>query len=334
MKKKLLIFIILGLSGILSATFFFFFNYSRAVGWQGWIEGYFLFVGPDEAGRLTLLNVKEGQKVQKGDRLFTVQTDLQDAELKQAEGAVEEAEARLQRAESMQQRPEEIEVLQAQATRARAAIEASKPELERAKELVAKGYASESRLDAARAAYNRDLAALEEVEHQIHVAELKARSEDIEAAKATVMQARSRLAAAQTRRQQREVAAPETGIIQEIYYRVGEVVPSGRPIISLLPPSNLRVRFFIAERELPLLQYGTQVFVSCDGCSSSIKAEVIFISTESEFTPPVIFSLEEREKLVYRIEALPQETEDLRVGQPVTVELHHDEVPFKKDGKE
>lgn len=333
MKKKLLFLVIFGLGGILSAILFYKISRPQLTAWQGWIEGYFLYVGPDEAGRLMSLQVKEGHIVQKGDRLFTVQTDLQDAELKQAEGAVEEAEARLQRAEAMQQRPEEIEVLQAQATRARAAIEASKPELERAKELVAKGYASESRLDAARAAYNRDLAALDEVEHQIHVAELKARSEDIEAAKAAVMQARSRLAGAQTRRQQREVSAPETGTIQEIYYREGEVVPSGRPIVSLLPPSNVRVRFFIAQRELPLVKHGTKVLVTCDGCSSGIKAEVIFISTESEFTPPVIFSLEEREKLVYRIEALPISLEGLHVGQPVTVELLRQEDLAKTDEK-
>lgn len=289
--------------------------------WQGWVEAYFLFVGADEAGRLTSLSVAEGRTVAAGEALFTVQSDIQEAELRQAEAALDEAKARLARAEAAQQRPEEIAVLEAQRARAKAAIEQSKPELDRTERLVAQGVSSASRLEQAKAAYNRDVAQLAEIERQIEVARLKARTEDISAAREVVAQASARLASAETRRKQRSVAAPAAARVQEIFYRPGEIVPAGRPVLSLLPPGNLRVRFFVAQAELPRLVVGQLVSVTCDGCAKGLSAEITFISAQAEFTPPVIFSPEERAKLVFRIEARPHRPESFRVGQPVSVTL-------------
>lgn len=292
-----------------------------AVEWQGWIEGDYLFIAPDEAGRLTSLDVARGQDVAQGARLFSVQSDIQDAAWQQAAAALAEAKAHLARAEAAQQRPEEIAVLESQEAAAKAAIQQSRPEFERAKELVGKGVAAQSRLDAAKAAFERDTAALSQVQRQIGVGRLRARTEDIDAAKDVVAQAEAALASAETRRQQRNVAAPASGLVQEVYYRQGEIVPAGRPVLSLLPPANLKVRFFVPEPALPSLRVGDRILVSCDGCQGNIEAEISFLSTQAQFTPPVIYSLEERAKLVYRVEARPLHPELLHVGQPVTVRL-------------
>lgn len=319
MKKPILLIAFFTAAGLAGGAWMHFAGPPQQTTWQGWVEGDFLFLGADEAGRLASLDVKEGQGVAERAPLFAVQSDIQDAEWQLAKAAVAEATARLERMEAAQQRPEEIAVIEAQESRAHAAIEQSKPELERAKALVAKGFSPESRLDAAKAAYNRDMAALAEIERQISVARLKARSEDIQAAQTVVAQAESRLASAETRRQQRTVSAPVAGTVQEVFYRQGEIVPAGRPVVSLLPLYNIKVRFFVPQAELPRLKPGTRVLISCDGCAANIEAEVTFLSTEAEFTPPVIFSREEREKLVFRIEARPLHPELLRVGQPVTV---------------
>lgn len=292
-----------------------------AVSWQGWVEGNFLFLAPDEAGRVVTLRVREGDWVQKGSPLFAVQNELQDAEMRQATAALSEAKARLERAEAAQQRPEEIAVLEAQKARAEAALEQSQPELQRAKELVSRGVSPKSRLDSASSTYARDQAALSEIKRQIDVARLESRSEDIAAARAVVAQAESRLAAANVSLDRRLVAAPADSRVQEIFYREGEVVPAARPVLSLLPPGNLRLRFFVPQAELALLHPGTRVNATCDGCPSPIAATISFISTEAEFTPPVIFSREERQKLVFRIEARPDAGADLRVGLPITVTL-------------
>lgn len=288
---------------------------------HGWVEADLLFVGADEPGRLTNLAVREGQAVTSGTLLFTLQNDIQEADLQQAQGALDEAKARLAKAETAQQRPEEVAVLQAQEARARAALENSEPELERTRKLVERGIAAQARLDQAKAAHDRDLAQLLEIRRQIEVARLKARSEDIEAAREVVKQAEARLTSAQTRHTQRQVSAPADSVVQEIYFRTGEIVPAGRPVVSLLPPGNLKLRFFVPQSALPQIALGDEIAVQCDGCAEGIMAQVTFIARQAEFTPPVIFSSEERAKLVFRVEAIPRKPELLRVGQPTAISL-------------
>jgi HlyD family secretion protein len=129
------------------------------------------------------------------------------------------------------------------------------------------------------------------------------------------------LNSAETKLARRSVVSPVTGTVQQVYYRPGEVVPAGRAIVALLPPGNLKVRFFVPETVLAHISYGEVVNVRCDGCADDLKARVSFISGSAEFTPPVIYSLEERAKLVFLIEALPDQPDKLRVGQPIDVAL-------------
>jgi HlyD family secretion protein len=292
---------------------------------HGWVEADLLFVGADESGRLTSMAVREGQAVKAGAALFTLQNDIQEADLQQAQGALDEAKARLAKAETAQQRPEEVAVLQAQEARARAALENSEPELERTRKLVERGIAAQARLDQAKAAHDRDRALLLEIRRQIEVARLNARTEDINAAREVVKQAEARLTSAQTRNTQRQVAAPADSAVQEIYFRTGEIVPAGRPVVSLLPPGNLKLRFFVPQSALPAIALGDEVSVQCDGCADGIMAQVTFIARQAEFTPPVIFSSEERAKLVFRVEAIPRKPELLRVGQPTAISLVTDQ---------
>jgi HlyD family secretion protein len=288
---------------------------------HGWVEADLLFVGADEPGRLVTLSVKEGMAVKEGSPLFQLQTDIQEAELQQARATLDEAQARLAKAEAAQQRPEEVAVLEAQAARAKAALDNSLPEFERARMLVERGISAQSRLDQAKSAYDRDRAQLVEIQRQIEVARLKSRTEDIEAAREVVKQAKARLESAKTRLAQRNVSAPADSVVQEIYFRAGEIVPAGRPVVSLLPPGNLKLRFFVPQSSLPAIALGDEVSVTCDGCAEGIRAEVTFIARQAEFTPPVIFSSEERAKLVFRVEAIPRKPGLLRVGQPTEISL-------------
>jgi HlyD family secretion protein len=133
--------------------------------------------------------------------------------------------------------------------------------------------------------------------------------------------AQARLNSAKTRLDRRRVFAPVNGTVQEIYFRAGEQVAAGRPIASLLPPENVRVRFFVPQAMLPTVRIGERIAVQCDGCPANLMARVNFISAQAEFTPPVIYSQEERARLVFRVEALPERPGELRVGQPVSVAL-------------
>jgi HlyD family secretion protein len=140
-------------------------------------------------------------------------------------------------------------------------------------------------------------------------------------AEAALRTAEARLNSTKTRLERRRVNSPVTGTIQEVYFRAGEQVPAGRPIVSLLPPDNVRVRFFVAQALLPTVHIGDRVTVRCDGCATDLTARVSFISAQAEFTPPVIYSQEERARMVFRVEATPERPADLRTGQPVSVAL-------------
>lgn len=140
-----------------------------------------------------------------------------------------------------------------------------------------------------------------------------------DAALANLRVAEARVNTSQTKLERRRMKAPIAGTIQQIYFREGETVAAQRPVISILPPGNMKVRFFVPEPELPKLKVGDEVRVTCDGCPSDITAKIYFIATTAEYTPPVIYSLDERSKLVYLIQARPNKPDSLRVGQPVSI---------------
>lgn len=287
---------------------------------SGYVEGDFLYIGPQEPGRVLALPVSEGAKVRAGEVIATLEDDVQRADLDAATAALNEARARLEKAKAAQQRPEEIAILQAGERRASAALDLSRIELERQKTLVPKGASSQANLDAAQHQYDQNQATLEEIRRQIDVGRIAARDEDIAAAEQAVQQAQANRDAARVRLDRRALKAPNDAIVQTLYYRVGELVPEGRPVASLLPPGLVKVRFFVPEAELPKVSLGMPVAVSCDSCPP-LTADVSFISDVAEYTPPVIYSREERAKLVYLVEARPRDPAAARPGQPVTVRL-------------
>lgn len=287
--------------------------------YQGWVEADLVFVGPDDAGRLEKLAVREGDSVAAGAPIFTVDADLQRADLEAANAAVAEARARLDRLMHAQQRTEEIAVLEAQQRRADAMLALSGAELERQKALATRGVATPAQLDTANANFSRDSAALDEIKRQIEVARLSAREEDIAAARQSLVGAQARKNAAETKLARRSVASPVAGAVQQIYYRAGEIVPANKPVVALLPPANLKLRFYVPQAVLAQIAVGGRLRARCDGCGAEIAARISFIARSAEYTPPVIYSREERDKLVFLVEAIPDQPERLRVGQPVEV---------------
>ena len=142
---------------------------------------------------------------------------------------------------------------------------------------------------------------------------------NFEVTQAAAREAEAKLNSAQTRVRRRTGLSPVSGIVQQVYYRPGETVQPAKPIVALLPPGNIKVRFFVPEPLLARIAIGDRLHVTCDGCASDLAAAITFIARTAEFTPPVIYSLEERSKLVYLVEARPEKPESLRVGQPVSV---------------
>ena len=288
----------------------------------GYMEADLVLVGSEQGGRIAELAVEEGARVKQGDPIFTLESSEQEASVAEAKARVTEAEARLADAKAEVQRPDEIEVLEAALAQAQAMREQADNNLERARSLFGKGWITKAQLDDAVAQHDRNRAAAAEAEKRIAAAKLPGRSDMIDAAAANAEAARHALAEAEKSLGKREVLAPAGGTVEEVYFRPGEVVNAGQAVVSLLPPRNLKVRFFVAEPERAGLRLDQRIAVTCDGCPPDLHAKISFIAREAEFTPPVIFSREQRQKLVYLVEARPDgAATELTAGQPVTVKL-------------
>jgi HlyD family secretion protein len=286
----------------------------------GYMEADLVLVGSEQGGRVAELAVEEGDRVKEGDPIFTLESSEQEAAVAAAKARVAEAEARLADARADIQRPDEIKVLEAALAQAKALEAQSNNNLDRARALFDKGWTTSAQFDDAVAQHDRNQAAVAEAEKRITAAKLPGRSDMIEAAAANVEAARYSLAEAEKGLAKRKVMAPSAGTVEEVYFRPGEVVKAGQAVVALLPPRNLKVRFFVAEPERAKLHVDQRIALSCDGCPPDLGAKISFIAREAEFTPPVIFSREQRQKLVYLIEARPDgPAAELTAGQPVTV---------------
>ena len=288
----------------------------------GYMEAHLVLIGSEQAGRVETLSVEEGDRVEKDAPIFTLESTEQEAEVAAAKARVAEAEARLADAKQHMQRPGEIDVLEAALAQAKAMLVQSNLTLDRTQKLFDKHWVSQAQLDDAQAQHDRNEAAVAEAEKRIAAAKLPNRSDLIDAAAASVETSRHSLEQAEKALAKRKVFAPAAGTIEEVYFRPGEVVNAGQAVVALLPPGNLKVRFFVQEPVRAALHLDQTVSVTCDGCKGELTTKISFIARDAEFTPPVIFSREQREKLVFLVEARPMEaTANLTAGQPVTVSL-------------
>jgi HlyD family secretion protein len=288
----------------------------------GYMEADLVLVGSEQGGRIATLSVLEGDEVSAGDPIFTLESSEQEAAVAAARARLVEAKARLADAEAEMQRPREIEVLESSLEKTKAMQQQSKLNLDRVQALYDKGWVSKAQLDDAVAQEDSNAAAVAEAERRIEAAKLPGRSGVIDAAKASVEAEGHTLSEAEKSLAKRQVSAPRDGTIEEVYFRPGEVVTAGQGVVALLPPENLKVRFFVDEPERAKLHLEQTVSLTCDSCPPDLSAKINFIAREAEFTPPVIFSREQRQKLVFLVEARPDSgAAKLTAGQPVTVSL-------------
>ena len=321
MKRRVAL-LVAGLAAGAVAIVLFTFPANQDAELPGYMEADLVLVGSEQGGRVLTLNVEEGGRVKAGDLIFTLESEEQEASVAAAKARLHEAEARLADAKAQLQRPDEIEVLEAALAQTKAMLQVASNNLERAQSLFDKGWITKAQLDDAIAQHDRNEAAVREAERRIKAAKLPGRSDMIEAAAANAEAARHALAEAEKNLGKRKVLAQTEGTVEEVYFRPGEVVNAGQAVIALLPPRNLKVRFFVAEPERAKLQVNQRIAISCDGCPSDLHAKINFIAREAEFTPPVIFSREQRQKLVYLVEARPEgPAAELTAGQPITVRL-------------
>lgn len=304
------------------------------IGWQRWIAGEppdgsysgyveaeYVMAASAVGGTLTALDVRRGERVAVGARLFALDDASERGARNEAEGRLQQAQAQLADLLTGRRAPE-IDAIVAQRAQAQAALQQSDAEFLRQNRLLASGSTTVQKLEQARKQRDQDKARVNELEAQLKVARLPGRDEQINAAEAAIAAAQGTLAQADWRLAQKSGFAPVAGMVVDTLFRPGEVVPAGAPIVQLLPPENIKIRFFVPEEVVAKIAIGQAVDVDCDGCGARVPATVRFIAPQAEYTPPVIYSREQRTRLVFLVEARPTErAEALRVGQPADVFL-------------
>jgi HlyD family secretion protein len=291
-------------------------------GYQGYVEGEFVNVASPIAGRLDELSVKRGDNVAVNARLYALEAVSEAAAQRQAQEQVKAAEATLADLRAGR-RPPEQDVTRAQLAQAEVELNRAATNLARDEAQFRIGGIARAQLDDARSAQQAAQARVTQLRSELKVTQLPSRTEQIQAQAAQVAAARAALEQATWKLDQKSVRATKAGRVYDTLYREGEWVAAGSPVVRMLPPSNIKVRFFVPQAIVGSLAAGRAVAIQCDGCGADIPATVSYISSEAEFTPPVIYSNETRSKLVFMVEARtsPENAVKLNPGQPVSVSL-------------
>ncbi len=288
----------------------------------GYIEGEYVNVAPIEVARIANEYVRRGDKLKAGDRIATLETA--DAEIAVRNAAAALAEAKAQLANILYgRRPEEIAAIEADLDAAEVQRDDAQRTLHRRRDLNARGCASQADLDSAQTAFDVAASRVHSLSANLAVAKLPARDEEILAARNKVAEAQASLDNARWRLEQRQLVAPSAGYVSDIARRVGDVAGPSAPVVSFLPDNAVKVKVYVPEAALSSLALGQWLSVHCDGCEKGLTAAITYIAREPEFTPPVIYSLESRQTLVYLIEARPANDKPLKLqpGQIVDVDL-------------
>lgn len=289
---------------------------------QGYAEGEYVRVAAPFAGTLMSLEAQRGQQVGAGAPLFSLEAESEAAGRREAEERVKRAQAQV---DDLRKglRATEIDAVRAQLAQAEVTAELSVKEHARQLDLVSKGFVSQQRADEAKAARDRDRNRVAELRAQLATARSGSRPDEIRAAEAEARAAREALAQADWKLKQKSVAATVGGTVTETLFVRGEWVPAGAPVVTLLPAENIKVRFFVPEARLGSVKVGQRVALACSGCAPDLGATVSYVAPQAEFTPPVIYSKDNRSKLVFMVEAkpAPEQAAKLHPGQPVDVRL-------------
>ena len=286
----------------------------------GYIEAELVYVGAPASGWLVSTAVSEGDVVTIGDPLFELESDLQDAQLREATDRLRQARAQARDLSTGAREPE-IDALESQLAEATAGLELAALERQRLTTLARDGIVPRDTADRAITEHERAAATVEALRANIQVARLAGREAAREAAQASAAAAEAAVTQASWHRSQRRVDARVDGRVEEIFHRPGELVAGGSPVLAILPSESLEVRFFVPQADLSRVTPGIVVDVLSDGALSPAAARVTYVAREAEFTPPVIYSTGSRDKLVFLVRARVDDASTLRPGQPVDVRL-------------
>ena len=286
----------------------------------GYIEGQFLYISAQFTGKLEKLSVDRGQNVKAGDLLFSLEKTEEMEQQKQEEAKLKQVASQLEDLKKSL-RPVEVAAYEARVNRLEAACELSSVDLDRATRLLKADAISKSAYDLSFYTHKMNTKSLDEARQNLETAKLASREDAIAAAEAQTRAITAELKAAEWRTSQKERFAPEDAFVFDTLYNEGEIVEANHPVVVLLPPDKVLARFFVPETVVNTIKLEQTIQISFTGMKNSVEGRINFISSNAEYTPPVIYSKDYRKKLVFMIEASikPEIAKSLHPGQPIDV---------------
>ncbi len=287
---------------------------------NGYAEGEYVYLASAISAPVARLGVKEGDVVKAGDALLKLDDTVQRANLDAAKASIAEIEAKLKDVQKGA-RKDEINEIKAQINSAKAALTLANANFARAKSLRDKNAISDKEFDAAKSELERANFALDRLEASLKTAMLGGREDAVQSLRAKLDAAKAALRAREWELAQTQINAPKNGVVENLFFKEGELASAAKPLLSLLPEGEIKIYFFVPAKILPRIGVGDRVALSCEGCEP-MMAQITQIASEPEFTPPVIYSQSTTDKLIYRVKARPISSSPApRPSQPVTVRL-------------
>jgi HlyD family secretion protein len=295
-------------------------GHSSAPTWNGYIEEDYTYAAAPSGGTIQSIAVREGQLVRAGDVLFLLESSQQQAQYDAAKARADAAEATLENLRTGS-RQEEIDVTKAALEKAQSDLNLAQKNLERSQDLFKRGLIPMAKLDQDKATVKTAQAAVDQLTAQLKVQQLPARDAQQIAAEANLIAAEADAQTAKAALENRTVTSPVDGRVERLFFKTGEVAGAGVPVLSISGADALKVEFYVNEADREKFALDQKVAVTCDGCPAGLTATITYFASDPQFTPPIIYSRDERNRLVFLTEAVMNGESGVLPGQPVSVGL-------------
>lgn len=292
----------------------------------GYVDAKYTYLSSIYTGTMIELNVEKGNAVKKGDNLFSLDTTPESLSVQGGSAQIDSANRNLEAKKiAAIQAENNLKIIKSQEEQAKSNIEFWTKQYERSKNLLSKKVTSQADFDSTKNNYVQAQKAYEVAKENINQAKLTfdQSKENIKSAQSDVENLQSILKKNNWDKLQKVIASPSDGFIFDTYYNVGEVVPAGKPVLSLLAPKDIYILFFVKEPYLSKLKVGQKIEISCDNCANKLTGHISFISPQAEYTSPLIYSDSEKDQLMFRAEAIFDflKSKELKPGLPVQVSV-------------
>ncbi|MGD9708910.1 MAG: HlyD family secretion protein [Halothiobacillaceae bacterium] len=274
---------------------------------NGRIEAVEIDIAAKSPGRLKNVLVREGDFVTAGQVVAVMDTEVLEAQLRQAEAQMQQAHSSVEIARSqLNQRQAEKTAMLAVLAQRETELDIARKRQRRSTTLAKEGASSQQEADDDRARVLGASAAVSATKAQVAAtdAAIATAKAQVASAESSVDAARASIARIRADIDDSTLRAPRNGRVQYRVAQTGEVVGAGGRVLNMVDLSDVYMTFFLPTASAGKLALGDEVRLVLDAAPQFvIPASVSFVSDVAQFTPKTVETEIERQKLMFRVRA-------------------------------